>query len=181
MSSGLSIGALALALLLVAPPAWADIFRCRHGDGTTTFTSNPSSCPSGSRLHEPKGSIQIVPGAGRPIHEQRATPPRARGGAAAQAEDAQESMWRRKRVEAERELAGLESGAAQFQRLVTFCNRGGELTVEDEVGLRKKYSCDQVRRDWEEAQAREILLRAYLGGGLEDECRRAGCLPGWIR
>ena len=32
-----------------------------------------------------------------------------------------------------------------------------------------------------ELDREEAELRAYLDGGLEEECRQAGCQPGWIR
>jgi hypothetical protein len=90
-------------------------------------------------------------------------------------------MWRRKRTQAAEELRGLERGADELKEIVSWCNRGGELVVEDDVGLRDRYDCQDARKAYEQASVRRRELRAYLGGGLEDECRRAGCLPGWIR
>jgi hypothetical protein len=90
-------------------------------------------------------------------------------------------MWRRKRVEAESELAGLERQVGQWKELVSWCNRGGEVVVEDQVGVRDRYSCDDARAQYERIDERIDELRGYLDGGLEDECRRAGCLPGWVR
>jgi hypothetical protein len=38
-----------------------------------------------------------------------------------------------------------------------------------------------VRRDYASLEKQQEETRAYLDEGLEEECRRAGCLPGWIR
>ena len=61
------------------------------------------------------------------------------------------------------------------------CNRGHALYVEDETGIRRSYKCRDVDNEYEQAKARLAGLRLYLDDGLEEECRRAGCLPGWIR
>jgi hypothetical protein len=90
-------------------------------------------------------------------------------------------MWKRKRTEAEAELRDIERKLDELEEIVTWCNRGGGLIVEDDVGVRKDYSCDEAHETHERATERRKELKRYLGGGLEDECRRAGCLPGWVR
>ena len=47
--------------------------------------------------------------------------------------------------------------------------------------MREDYSCDEAHESYERATERRKELKRYLAGGLEDECRRAGCLPGWVR
>ncbi len=101
--------------------------------------------------------------------------------AASSVEDGQQVMWQRKRVDAERELGALESGLDDFRQLVSWCNRGGDLTVENEYGLRQEYSCDDARVTYDRMSSRIDELHHYLGGGLDEECRRSGCLPGWVR
>lgn len=174
---------LALALWLgAAAAANAEIFHCRGADGSVTYTSDPSSCSGTVRHHEPRGEIQVL-----------GNPPRAPGGppmqpgpAAARPspvspEDGQAAMWGRKKREAEEELTRLEGSIDEFQELVSWCNRGGELIVEDSLGLRRDYSCDDARAAFEQMGPRIESLRDYLDTGLAEECRRAGCLPGWIR
>ena len=90
-------------------------------------------------------------------------------------------MWKRKRVEAEAEQRDLQRNVAELKEVVTWCNRGGDLVLEDDVGVRQEYDCDDAHATLEKTTARLAELRRYLAGGLEDECRRAGCLPGWIR
>jgi hypothetical protein len=186
----------ARALLLLAAlagaaaaPARAEMYRCAGPDGRPIYTSDASVCP-GARRHQPSRDVQRVPAAapawpGDPALAREA-PGRAGREAAPpaaldEAEDAQAAMWRRKRTQAEEELRGLSRGQEELREIVTWCNRGGELIVEDEVGIRDRYDCGDAREAYERAGARIAELRAYLGGGLDDECRRAGCLPGWIR
>ena len=75
----------------------------------------------------------------------------------------------------------LEKRKERLRRYVTWCNRGGELVGRDDAGLKHNVSCSGVRRELESLQADLASARAYLEDGLEEECRRAGCLPGWIR
>ena len=70
---------------------------------------------------------------------------------------------------------------AAYRRVVQGCNRGSKWWTENETGLRQEFDCDKARDAHEEASKRLAELDAYLGGGLAEECRRAGCLPGWIR
>ena len=68
-----------------------------------------------------------------------------------------------------------------MRRAVGWCNRGHSLFTEDETGIRRSYDCKHVHNEYEQAKAQLAGLRLYLEEGLEEECRRAGCLPGWIR
>jgi hypothetical protein len=64
---------------------------------------------------------------------------------------------------------------------VTHCNRGGELLRTDDAGLEQQVSCETVRAQYEKVRERQEKLRDYLDRGLVEECRRAGCQPGWLR
>jgi Domain of unknown function (DUF4124) len=180
----------ALALLLAAfalagSPAAAEIYRCTGADGKTLFTADAAACP-GAQRHAPTREVQRVgPAQGAEADAaEEAGSPAAPGRAAepvAETEDAQAAMWRRKRTDAEAELGEIERSYEELEEIITWCNRGGDLIVEDRVGLREDYSCDEAREAYETATGRRKELKRYLAGGLEDECRRAGCLPGWIR
>ena len=86
-----------------------------------------------------------------------------------------------KKVEAEAALAHVEERRDYLDRFLTHCRRGGTLLRTDEAGLRFKISCKDVDAEWDSLASRQVRLRSYLGEGLEEECRRAGCLPGWVR
>lgn len=167
---------LALALALGAVPAAADeLYRCPGPGGGTLYTSDPSRCAEAER-HEPSGEIQRIPGSA-------ASAPR-RGGAPAAAEAEEElrrAEWRRRRERAEAEHAELEELLPVLRRARGVCARGGEVEVEDHLGLHREVSCETVRGALREAERREAELREYLEEGLAEECRRAGCLPGWVR
>ena len=55
------------------------------------------------------------------------------------------------------------------------------LILTDDAGIRQNVPCDDLRRELAELERERAELRAYLEGGLAEECRRAGCLPGWLR
>ena len=182
-----SAKALALALLLAAAPAGAEMYRCEGKDGTITFTGNAAACP-GAQPHAPSREIQsvgpgdegVVPG-GTASEEAPASAAPAKRRDPGEGEDAQAAMWRRKRTDAEAESRTIEHELQEFVEMVTWCNRGGDIVLEDRVGVRREYSCAEAREHHEQLSARAAQLRAYLSGGLEEECRRDGCLPGWIR
>lgn len=175
--------ALLAALALAAGGgARAEMYRCPGAGGSPVYTSDPAACP-GALRHEPSREVQRLPGAPAPAVEPpapggRPAPPAA---AADEPADAQAAMWRRRRSEAEAELRALTAGHEDLREIVTWCNRGGELVVEDDVGIRDRYDCGDAREAFGRASTRIAELRAYLAGGLDDECRRAGCLPGWVR
>jgi len=167
----------ALVLLTVAPPAQAEIYKCVGPDGKTLFTSDASQCP-GAKRHEPTGRIQTLPTPSSPSGA--AVPARRRGGSPAPSGGG-EALWRGKKMRAEAELRDLGHRIEYVRQAVKWCNRGHSLYAQDETGLRHEYDCDKVQNEFEQLKARQSGLRVYLDEGLEDECRRAGCLPGWIR
>jgi hypothetical protein len=183
-----TVRAAALALLLAActlagVPAAAEIYRCTGPDGKTLFTADAAACP-GAQRHAPTREVQRVePKRGPDEGAEEGSPaaPGMQGEPVGETEDAQAAMWQRKRTDAEAELGELERGYGELEEIITWCNRGGDLVVEDRLGVREDYSCDEAREAYEKASGRRKELKRYLAGGLEDECRRAGCLPGWIR
>jgi Domain of unknown function (DUF4124) len=174
----------AFCAALAATPGAAEIYRCPGPDGKPTFTSDPASCP-GAERHDPSRDVQRIQQEPEPspLEAEPGAPgaPDPGAEAAPQGEDAQAAMWQRKRSEAEQELRQIERSYGELEEIVTWCNRGGDLVVEDHVGVREDYSCDDARESYERASGRRKELKGYLAGGLEEECRRAGCLPGWVR
>jgi hypothetical protein len=168
---------LLLAGLCLAPAVGrAELYKCQGRDGKTLFTSDRSQCP-GAPAHEPSGEIQR---AGPSPAAAPAAAPR-RPPAHAIDDEAEAQAWRGKRVEAETALRHTEAQLAMLHEVAGWCNRGAEVWAEDEDGLRHGVKCEDV--DAQEAALRKEKkrLEAYLAEGLEEECRRAGCLPGWLR
>jgi len=165
----------ALALCLAPAAASAELYRCPGPDGKTLFTSDRSQCP-GATAHEPKGNVQRSETP--PVAPSALRPPARR---ALDDDEAEAQVWRAKRRNAEAELRQTEAQLATLREVAGWCNRGHEVWAADRDGLRHDIDCEQVD-DSERALRREQKrLAAYLAEGLEDECRRAGCLPGWIR
>ena len=171
-------------LLLVAcilsgsAAARAELYRCQGADGKMLFTSDRSQCP-GAAAHEPGGEIQRTQPTG-PAHAPTQLRP-ARSGAPLKDDAAEAQVWRAKRVEAESALQQTQARLATLHQVAGWCNRGREIYAEDEDGLRNGVSCEQVDATELALRRERKRLEAYLGEGLEEECRRAGCLPGWLR
>ena len=166
--------------LLAAAPAAAEIYKCVGADGKTTFTSRPDGC-AGATPHQPKGRVQTVPSSG--VRTSAPAPARAARPAAARAgqEQADAARWQAKRAEAEREKARVDANVESYRRIVTGCNRGASYSIKEDTGIKRDFSCEEARSRYEQMQQRKAELDAYLTDGLAEECRRAGCLPGWIR
>jgi Domain of unknown function (DUF4124) len=176
-----ALALLGVAVLALSGAARAEIYSCRGPDGNTIYSSDPAACP-GTLPHAPSREVQRLGGSSG--GEEGAQPPGAQAGpreAVPESEDAQAAMWKRKRLDAEAEVKEIDRGIGEFKEIVTWCNRGGDLAIEDKVGVREDYSCEEAQATYDKMARRQKELHQYLSGGLEDECRRAGCLPGWIR
>ena len=176
-------GVMARAVLLTAflalagsEPGRAEIYKCIGADGKTLFTGDHSQCP-GAERHQLSGRVEKMPAQSR--SSGRRVPARLRRGVGSVA--GSEALWRGKKLRAEAELQGIEGRLEYMRRAVGWCNRGHALYAEDEMGIRRSYDCQDVHNEYEQLKARMSGLRLYLDEGLEEECRRAGCLPGWIR
>ena len=169
---------LAGCVFLGAGPVRAELYQCQGADGKTLFTSDRSQCP-GASAHHPGGEIQRTDPSG-PEHAPSQLRP-ARPAAPVPDDAAEARVWRARRVEAETALRETEARLATLRQVEGWCNRGREVYAEDQDGLRQVVRCEDVDAAEQALQREQRRLEAYLGGGLEEECRRAGCLPGWLR
>ncbi|MEE9607447.1 MAG: DUF4124 domain-containing protein [Myxococcota bacterium] len=167
------------AIALLAAPAPAELYRCAGPDGSITYTNNAATC-RGSEPHEPSASVQRFQSAAA-REPTSAAPQRPHPGLAERVEKDGEAFWRMRKQMAQEELRQLGGRHGELRELVTHCNRGGELFGRDETGLGYGISCDGARTDYESTAARMAALRTYLDSGIQEECRRSGCLPGWLR
>jgi len=174
---------LGLALGLAAA-SQAETWRCEGADGKPLFTSDRSLCP-GAVPHESRGQIQRSSGGselrssgGPELPPARTAERRLRRG---DPDEAEAAVWRGRRARAEAELAQARAGLRSLHEVAGWCNRGHEVWATDADGLRHGVDCDELRAQQKSLQRAERRLEAYLAEGLEEECRRAGCLPGWIR
>ena len=181
------VRAIGIAVLaLAAAGARADIYRCEGPNGEVRFTSNAAQCPHAAP-HEPRATtVQVQsPASAAPLTSARPVAPntRARVRAAASPDDSgAEQAWREKKTAAQRTLAEAKARAAYLDRAVTFCKRGNYLYTEDDAtGLRQDVKCDDVEEEARHLDESVQELEQYLAEGLEEECRQAGCLPGWLR
>jgi hypothetical protein len=159
-------GAAALAL-----PAAADaqIYRCLDASGKLIFSGDPASCAS-AVPHEIEGELQTVP-IERPATRRLPARP-APAAATAPADDARgELFWRQKKQMAEHRLSRLEAQAERLSHVVDACASGKRVYWRRENG-RQKVDCHGAGDDYD-------ALRGEIA--LAHECRRAGCLPGWVR
>jgi hypothetical protein len=90
-------------------------------------------------------------------------------------------MWRRKQTAAREKLADVEQRWESRRDMVNGCNRGSVWWGKDESGIRQNIPCEDLRKELAALEEQRAALLAYVEGGLAEECRRAGCLPGWLR
>lgn len=168
-------GMLVLALA-AAVPAGAELYRCEGPDGRAIFSDQQSACP-GADAYEPVGRVTS---SGR----SEDAPPAAAPGLASpesSAEEILERQWREKKLEAEQALRQVRERRERLQPLVSHCNRGGWVTARDDAGIKQRVNCSKLKREFAGLEEAEGQARTYLEEGLAEDCRRAGCLPGWIR
>jgi hypothetical protein len=176
--------ALIVAFTLGAP-AQAEIFKCVGPNGDVRFTSDAAQCPNAAP-HAPKEiAVQRVAKAqprlasarpGAPAKLRSGPPPPSAPSAA------MEATWRGKKQEAENTVRTLEAAQKRILAAVRWCNKGYGVAKENaRTGLREQVPCDDVDAEKMKIDAELERSRTYLATGLEEECRRAGCLPGWVR
>jgi hypothetical protein len=169
---------LAIGVGLVAGAARAELYKCQGPDGKTLFTSDRSQCP-GADAHQPSGRVQrshtsSAPAAAAPRSALRPAPDGVD-------EEAEAAAWRGKRESAQAALKQTEAQLETLREVVGWCNRGHEVFASDEDGLRHTVDCASVEESERTLRREQKRLQSYLAEGLEEECRRAGCLPGWLR
>jgi len=183
-SSILLFGAL-LAFGFLIAPAGAEIYRCKGPDGKVLFTGDASQCP-GQAAHKTKGQIQSMGStntdapAALEERPRSAAPPR-RPRYDNTAEEAQAAVWRARKQEAQARLASVSKRLPGVRKAAGWCNRGDNVYATDELGIRRDIPCESINDDVRELEKAQAELTDYLDEGLEEECRKAGCLPGWIR
>lgn len=173
---------------LFAPDARAELLRCKGPDGKTIYTDKPALCP-GAAPFEPSGSVQKAPGSSAPAAPSVPGVPSVPGqqtrqerqGLRQAADKARAAQWAAKKRAAEEELEQVIARRDHLTGFIAHCNRGGYVTTRDEAGIKDVVSCNALKRDFAALEQREAQLKSYLRDGLKEECRRAGCLPGWIR
>jgi len=176
------LGLIAIVVMAAAAgaPASAELYRCTGPDGRTIYTDNRATCP-GAEEHEPQGKVQTL---SSEENSQPAAPtPTTRGSSVRdlESERAQKEHWQQKKRMKEEELRQLQERRAQLAKYVTGCNRGMEIISKDETGIKYRVSCEKIRKEYQDTEDLQEPIREYLDTGLEQECRQAGCLPGWIR
>jgi len=171
--------ACALTVSLLAAAADAELFRCTGPDGRTIFTDQKDTCP-GADPFEPSGVVLEAP---TPSSTDRAAPPAAVAGQplADDVEAAHADQWKRRKLEAEQQIERIRQRREWMHPYVGHCNRGGYVTTRDDAGIQQVVNCSELRREFSSLEAQEAAAREYLTTGLPEECRKAGCLPGWLR
>jgi hypothetical protein len=174
-----------LVLVVLAPAsALGELFRCKGSDGKVVFTDDKSVCPD-AKPFEPSGRVSgptadAAPTRGDPPALRARPAPIVRRDAES-VERAEAERWRGKRAAKESELAALADRREELRGFVAICNRRGRVVTFDEAGIKHEVPCKVVQRRFAKLDDEEARIREYLEKGLADECRRAGCLPGWIR
>ena len=175
--------ALGAALLAVAGArdARADLLRCPGPDGNIIYTDDASVCP-GVEPYEPAGVVHSVePVAPAAIGRQQRLEAMDRQRLKDQAEAGEIERWQLKKREKQQELQSIASRREDLLGLLAWCNRGGRVVTYDDAGIKRAVRCSDVKKELKALEQQEASARHYLKHELAEECRRAGCLPGWIR
>ena len=179
MSRAVLTGWLAVAFLTVPGAGHAELFRCVGPDGKTIFTDQKHMCP-GSEPSEPSGVVHRAP----TPESREAAPvsPLASPGTQI-SDDAVDASaeWKQKKTVAEQKVAQIQARHEWLKGYVSYCNRGAYITTRDDAGIQQVVNCSELRREFHDLEQQEAAAREYLATGLPEECRRAGCLPGWLR
>lgn len=173
--------ALGVIIPMVSETARAELFRCSGPDGNVIFTDDASVCPGSKpfettkRVHKVESRASAAQDASERLEavRQRRMVERSENGEAAR--------WKRIKREKQYELRVIEHDRDRMYGLVSWCNSGGRVVTYDDAGIKQGMNCAELREDLLALEERKLALSEYLEHGLSEECRRAGCLPGWLR
>jgi hypothetical protein len=171
----------AAAALWTPAIARADLLQCKGPDGKTVYTDNKAVCPE-AKPFEPAGELQPGPAdanatrGGLADRQQRAADRLRRD----QTEEGEAAMWRARKTELEEALTTVQSRRSYLGSFLAMCNRGGSVISRDAAGIKRPVPCSEIRTEYASLAGDEERAQAALDE-LPEECRRAGCLPGWIR
>lgn len=173
-----------LLSLFLASAAHADLLRCVGPDGKTIYTDSKAQCP-GAKPFEPQGVLQPggptrppVPASEGALADRlhRANARRLAG----EVEEQEAQRWRDRKSEIEAILAKLQARRDYLEQFITLCNRGGSVMARDASGIKRTVRCTKIKSQYADLEKEEVSANERLAA-LPEECRRAGCLPGWIR
>ena len=170
-----------LAVPALATAAHAELFRCTRPDGKPIFTDRKANCP-GAEASEPAGVVHHAETPESPAPKADAHPAAPSSDPPAQsAEETAAAFWKQKKRDAEQRLDQVHERREWIRKYVSSCNRGAWVTTRDDAGIQQVVNCTDLHRELTALDTQETDAREYLATGLADECRRAGCLPGWLR
>jgi hypothetical protein len=180
--AGLTAG-LVIAIVSFAGAAHAELFRCTGPDGKAIFTDQKSLCP-GTDASEPTGVVHRAPTPDAAPRNADAPPSSIAAPGASVSDESEDAAgaWKQKKLDAQQRLAQLQARRDALERVVGHCNRPGRyVKTRDDAGIQQVANCSELKDQFDALETQEAAARDYLATGLPDECRRAGCLPGWVR
>jgi hypothetical protein len=174
----------------LATAAGAELIEYRLSDGRTGYTNDRAQVPPGAQILSAREESPSPPPEAAPPPRLGAAPPAApapspvpewmRRDPEAEAAAA-EAMWRRRAQQAARAVEEARIQVEGVERIYSDC-RGRENYWNWRWGHRGiDSSCQDEGARLESARGRLADAEAYLADGLFEDCRRAGCLPGWVR
>ena len=174
-----------ILVLLVVPvfatAADAELFRCTDADGKAVYTDRKDTCP-GAEETEPQGVVHHAETPEAPAPDAGVAPAApAPARARESAEEVAAADWKQKKRVAEQQVDVIHERREFIKRYLSYCNRGAWVTTRDESGNKEVVNCTELHSEFNALEAKEAAAREYLATGLADECRRAGCKPGWVR
>lgn len=165
-------GTLACMLVAAFAAGSAELYRCPTSDGKIVYTDREDACP-GAVSHTISAEVQRYEPAPAAVAPTPAPEP--------QKEKLQSGVWAEKKRRSEQELNALQEKWDYLNQYITHCNRHGKVLSANAAGLPYEVSCKNIREEYARVKTRLAEVRLYLDETLEEECRRAGCMPGWIR
>jgi hypothetical protein len=181
---GGTVRALWIGLLwaaLAQPTLAGELLTYRTPDGNMGITDNPKLVPPGSQIlrrdpetpQQGETSRDPVP----PAAARRSLPTTRSGDA--DPDVAAAARWRQRLRQARQEEERAAHALEQAERDYRSCRHRENFGSSYQAHIPGETTCDEA--PVVAAQHEYERAKAYAEDGIEDECRRAGCLPGWLR
>jgi hypothetical protein len=187
------LAALLAGLALAAAPAAAELIEYRLPDGSTGYTDEPARVPWGAQIVSAREESAPSQARAEPAPAAReAAEPSSEVAASAPDPDAEAlaaAAWRQRARQAQEAVREAQIRVEARERIYSDC-RGRENYWNWHYGHYddRRYrnpglesSCDDEAEALDAAREALAEAESYAADGLYEDCRRSGCLPGWIR
>ncbi len=187
MRRGAVLGLFFFTLVAFAQSALSEgIIRYRQPNGNTGFAQDPSGVPEGAEIIEPnkkpsQGAIQVYKTPPQQAKQNNARAKRMEE--KYKGEEANKAVWVNRHKDRLAKVENAENMLKRSKRDASKACSGSNHSDSPYIKKEKRSASGACRtaKATREADEKRLQEAKTSLNNLKEECRKAGCLPGWVR